>query len=221
MRVDQALRRRHSCRAFLARPVDPALVERVLDVAARAPSGANTQPWQVAVVSGASLARLLGDIEQAWRDGVAASMDYRYYPHDWRDPYRARRFACGAQLYQALGIEREDKARRREQWVANYRAFGAPMVLFFLVDQAMQRGSYLDMGMFMQSVMLAAAEHGLASCPQAALGEYPDIVRGRLGFDEGMHVLAGLALGYEDTSAAVNGYRTPRDPVRGFARFFD
>ncbi len=221
MNVGDALRRRHSTRSFLDRPVERQTIERILDAARHAPSGANTQPWRVAVVSGASRERLLGAIERAHRDGVAPRMDYRYYPRDWDEPYLARRVACGVQLYRSLGIERGDRERRREQWIANYRAFGAPVVLFFLMHRDLESGSYMDMGMFMQSVMLAALDHGLATCPQAALGEYPDIVRETLGFGEEYRVLGGVAVGYEDTRAAVNGYRTPREAVPVFTRFFE
>lgn len=219
MKVSDALRRRHSTRAFLDRPVPRADIEFVLDVARRAPSGTNTQPWEVAVVAGRARERLLGRIEQAFLDGVASHMDYRYYPRHWEEPYKARRVACGYQLYSALGIGRGDRERRREQWLANYRAFGAPVVLFFLMKRRMESGSFMDMGMFIQSVMLAALERGLATCPQAALGEYPDIVRESLGVGDDYFVLSGMAVGYEDTNAAVNNYRTPREPVERFARF--
>lgn len=221
MRVSAALRRRHSTRAFLDRPVSRTDIEFVLDVARRAPSGTNTQPWEVAVVSGAARERILGRIEQAFRDGVPSHMDYRYYPQQWEEPYKSRRVACGYQLYSALGIERGDRERRREQWVANYRAFGAPVVLFFLMKRRMESGSYMDMGMFIQSVMLAAQERGLATCPQAALGEYPDIVRDALGVGDDDFVLCGMAVGYEDTGAPVNSYRTPREPVEHFTRFIE
>ncbi len=221
MNVIEALASRYSARAFLPRPVARQTVERILEAASRAPSGANTQPWQVAVASGDSLARLLAAIEQAYRDGEAQAMDYRYYPSRWEEPFKGRRVECGMLLYGALGIDREDRERRREQWIANYRAFGAPTVIFFLMRRGLESGSYMDMGMFIQSVMLAARGEGLATCPQAALAEYPGIVREALGFDDDHLVLCGVAIGHEDPDAPVNGYRTPRAPVSGFARFLD
>jgi len=221
MDVVEALRKRKSTRAFLARPVDRALIEQILDAARHAPSGANTQPWQVAVVSGARKRQLEQRIEQAFRDGVTASMDYRYYPVEWADPYRSRRRDCGLQLYGALDIERKDKQRQREQWAANYRAFDAPVVLFFFMDAGLQTGSFLDYGMFLQSLMLAAVENGLATCPQAALAEYPGIVKQMLGYPDDSTLICGMALGYEDPAAPVNGYRTSREPVAAFTRFFD
>jgi nitroreductase len=221
MHVRDALARRYSTRAFLPHPVSRDTIERILDVARRAPSGANTQPWQVAVVAGQTRRRLLDAIEQAYRAGQPTAMEYRYYPNQWEEPYRGRRFECGQLLYRSLDIAREDKDGRREQWIANYRAFGAPVVLFFFMRRTMQSGSYMDMGMFIQSVMLAACEEGLATCPQAALGEYPDIVRDVLQVSDDYIVLCGMALGHEDTSAPVNNYRTPREPVAGFTRFHD
>ena len=221
MQVMEALQKRKSTRAFLAREVAPELVRQLLDAARHAPSGANTQPWQVAVVSGSHKQRLQQRIETAYREGVEPGMDYRYYPTDWKEPYRARRVACGVQLYEALHIARGDSERRREQWAANYRAFDAPVVLFFFMDRGMQTGSFMDYGMFLQSLMLVAVAHGLATCPQAALAEYPQIVREELGYAEDSLLLCGMALGYEDSAAAVNAYRTPREEVAAFTRFFD
>jgi len=221
MDVVEALSKRKSTRAFLPRAVDRAVIEQILDAARHAPSGANTQPWQVAVVSGARKRQLEQRIEQAFRDGVTASMDYRYYPVEWSEPYRSRRRECGLQLYSALDIERQDRQRQREQWAANYRAFDAPVVLFFFMDAGLQTGSFLDYGMFLQSLMLAAVERGLASCPQAALAEYPGIVKQALGYPDDSTLICGMALGYEDAAAPVNSYRTGREPVTAFTRFFD
>lgn len=219
MNVVEALEQRQSTRAFLPRGVDRATVEQILDAARHAPSGANTQPWQVAVVTGKLKRRLDGALEQAYRSGVQPHMDYRYYPVDWKSPYTERRRACGLQLYETLGIARDDKGRRSEQWIANYRAFGAPVVLFFFMDAGLEAGSFLDYGMFLQSVMLAAVEEGLATCPQAALADYPDIVKNALGYPTDSLLLCGMAVGYEDVQDNVNSYRTPRESVSGFARF--
>ncbi len=221
MHVRDALLVRKSVRAFLDRPVPHTLIEKILDAARHAPSAANTQPWQVAVVSGAHKQSLQQQLEHAFRTGIPAHMDYRYYPQHWRSPYRERRQACGLQLYEAVGIDQQDKQRRQEQWAANYRAFDAPVFLFFFLDADMEAGSWLDCGMFLQSLMLAAVAFDLATCAQAALAEYPDIVRQALGYDETHILLCGMALGYEDTGAPVNGYRTPREDVHTFTRFFD
>ena len=135
--------------------------------------------------------------------------------------YKDRRKACGLQMYSTLDIKREDKQRQLDQWAANFRSFDAPVMLLFFMDPIMETGSYVDYGMFLQSVMLAAVEEGLASCPQAALGEYPKIVKQTLDYPEDSILICGMALGYEDTEALVNSYRTPREEVASFTRFFD
>jgi nitroreductase len=160
-------------------------------------------------------------IENAFRSGVKAKMDYQYYPYEWHKPYKVRRKATGVQLYTALGIARENKEKRLIQWAANYRAFDAPVMLFFFMDQLMQTGSFLDYGAFLQSIMLAAIEEGLATCPQAALAEYPQIVKDTLGYPSESILVCGMALGYEDTTAPVNNYRTPRENVSTFTRFYE
>jgi nitroreductase len=193
----------------------------MLDAARYAPSGTNTQPWQVAVVRGEKKRELQALMESAFREGEKGKMDYQYYPLDWQPPYKDRRKACGLQLYATLKIRREDKKRQIDQWAANYRAFDAPVVLFFFMDAVMETGSFLDYGMFLQSLMLCAVEEGLATCPQAALGEYPEIVKQCLGYPDDTVLLCGIALGYEDREAQVNNYRTPREEVEHFTRFFD
>jgi nitroreductase len=221
MDVREALRQRKSTRAFLSTPVPPEKIERILDAARHAPSGTNTQPWQVAVVSGARKAELQQRMEAAFRRGERGKMDYQYYPLKWSAPYRERRKACGLLLYSTLEIERTDRARQQNQWAANYRAFDAPVMLLFFMDPVMETGSYFDYGMFYQSIMLCAVAEGLATCPQAALGEYPDIVKTTLGYPDETILICGMALGYEDTSARVNSYRTEREPVAAFTRFFE
>ncbi|MBE0584803.1 MAG: nitroreductase [Desulfofustis sp.] len=220
MKVSEALARRKSTRAFLQRAIEPEKLHRILDAARQAPSGVNTQPWQVAVVSGAAKRHLQQQLEYAFSSGVERQMDYQYYPLQWEEPYKSRRIECGLQLYSSLGITRQDKERRQEQWAANYRAFDAPAALFFFIDPSLETGSYMDYGMFLLALMLMAVEEGLATCPQAALGEYPQIVKTYLGYPEHLVLLGGLAIGYEDTGAAINQYRTPREPVEAFTRMF-
>ncbi|MCW8964592.1 MAG: nitroreductase [Gammaproteobacteria bacterium] len=219
MKVSQAVTERHSVRAFTNQAVSEDIIKDILRDAGRSPSGANTQPWHVVVLTGAAKGRLQDRIESAFRNGDRGNMDYPYYPEIWEEPYKARRLACGFQLYDALGIAREDKQRRMDQWVANYRAFDAPVMMIFLIEDVMQTGSYMDYGMFLQSVMLLALEQGLGTCPQAALAEYPDIVRDELSLDDNVRVLCGMALGYEDCDAVVNRYRTPREPVENYVTF--
>lgn len=220
MDVKEALQARKSVRAFLDQPVEQDKIEAILNAARHAPSGVNTQPWIVAVVTGEKLKQLTSEMEQAFRDGQKGKMDYQYYPLEWQGAYKERRKACGLQMYQTLEIGREDKQRQLDQWASNFRGFDAPAILFFLMDGVMETGSYLDYGMFIQSVMLAAQEQGVATCPQAALAEYPQIVKQQLGYPEGMQLLAGMAMGYEDCDALINSYRTPRQEVSEFATFY-
>lgn len=220
MNIQEAITHRKSTRAFLDREVPRETIIRILAVARHAPSGVNTQPWQVAVVSGASKLALQTQMESAFSKGQTEAKDYNYYPDEWKIPYKGRRTACGIQLYGALGIDRHDMARRHSQWLANYRAFDAPVMMLFFIDSSLATGSYMDYGMFLQSLMLAAMEEGLATCPQAALAEYPKMVREFLGYPPEALLLCGVALGYEDVQAPVNSYRTPREEVETFTRFF-
>lgn len=221
MNISEAIKQRHSVRAFLDKPVSTDQIESILDIARQAPSGANTQPWQVAVVRGETRIKLQQAILTTFENGAKPPADYEYYPTQWQAPYLDRRRACGLQLYNSLNISRQDKDRQRQQWAANYRAFDAPVMLLFFMDGVMQTGSFLDYGMFLQSIMLTALDHGLATCPQAALAEYPQIVKSTLGYAEDSILICGMALGYEDTSAAINNYRTERMGVHEFTRFFD
>ena len=221
MDVRTALLTRKSTRAFLNREVEREKIVRILDGAKHAPSGTNTQPWQVAVVTGAKKLALQKKMEANFRNGENGKMDYRYYPAKWRAPYDKRRKACGLLMYRTLGITRETRQRQLDQWAANYRAFDAPAVLFFFIDPHLETGSFFDYGMFFQSIMLGAVEEGLATCPQAALGEYPDLVKKALGYPEDAILICGMALGYEDQAAPINSYRTEREAVADFTRFFE
>ena len=146
-------------------------------------------------------------------------MDYQYYPEKWEAEYKVRRKACGLLMYSTLQIKREDKQRQLDQWAANYRAFDAPIMLLFFIDKIMEKGSYIDYGMFLQSIMLSAVAHGLATCPQAALAEYPEIVKKKLGYEDQV-LICGMALGYEDTTKDVNSYRTGREDLDKLVRYF-
>lgn len=218
--VADSIRRRKSVRAFTDQPVDKEILIRILDTARHSPSGANTQPWQVAVLSGDRKEQLQNLMENSFRSGQKGEKDYDYYPQNWLPPYKGRRTSCGKQLYDALEIERQDRKRRMDQWVANYRAFDAPVMLLFFIDESLATGSYVDYGMFLQSIMLVAEEEGLATCSQAALAEYPQLVREFLDYPENSLLLCGMSLGYEDRNAPVNSYRTPREEVNSFTRFF-
>lgn len=221
MDILEAIRGRFSNRAYRDMPVPRATIEQILDVARWAPSGVNAQPWQVAVVTGATQAGLSEALLAARMAGEPERPDYRYYPEEWREPYKSRRRACGLALYSALKIGKDEADRRMKAWNNNYRFFGAPVGLLFFVDRALAQGSWVDVGMFIDNVMLAARGFGLATCPQASLAEYPDIVRQRLDIPEDRALICGMALGYPDPDAAVNNYRTEREPATAFTRWYD
>lgn len=222
MRVTEALRSRFSCRSFLDRPVPVSLIREILDAARKAPSGGNLQPWQVHVVTGSALAALIARVRDAAREHPAGKgTEYDIYPPGLNEPYRARRFKCGMDLYGALGIAREDRAARQRQWQRNYEFFGAPAGLFFAIDRSLGPPQWSDLGMYILAVMLLARERGLHSCAQEAWAAWHALVAEHVGLP-GTHMLfCGMALGYADEEAAANAFRTERAPLQDFAVFHE
>ncbi|HTO49084.1 MAG TPA: nitroreductase [Burkholderiales bacterium] len=216
--VDRAITTRHSVRAFLPRPVPRATVERILAVAARAPSGTNTQPWKVYALAGEAKARLTRAITAAF-DAGASSREFHYYPTKWFEPYLARRRKIGWDLYGLLGIGRGDKEKSHAHHRRNYLFFDAPVGLLFTIERELETGSWLDYGMFLENVMIAARARGLDTCPQASWMEFPQQVAEVLGLPGNEQVVCGMALGYADPDAIENRLVTEREPVSGFARF--
>ncbi|MCC5882031.1 MAG: nitroreductase [Halomonas sp.] len=219
MHVDDAIKSRKSVRRFLPDPVSRDTVTHLIEVAGRAPSGNNTQPWQVHVVAGEALHRLIDAILAAFDAGEEHHPEYVYYPTQWFDPYRERRQRCGYGLYEALGIEREDKARRHEQMRRNFHFFDAPVAMIVTLDRRLETGSYMDAGMLIQSLMTAARGQGLHTCAQAALAWYHQIIRDQLGLADYELVLCAIALGHEDPDAPENHFITEREPVANVASF--
>ena len=222
--VDAAISGRHSVRAFLPEPVARETIEDILRVAARAPSGTNTQPWQVYVLTGAAKEGLTRDILAAFDDPVARAEHqeaYAYYPTEWRSPYVDRRRKVGWDLYALLNIGKADKARMHTQHGRNYAFFGAPVGLFFTIDNVMQQGSWLDYGMFLQNVMVAARARGLDTCPQAAFTQFHRIIAQHLKLREDQTVVCGMSLGYADPDAIENTLVTEREPVASFTTFLE
>ncbi len=221
MNVSDAIKARASTRAFLNKPVAKETIEAVLETARWAASGKNTQPWHVAVVTDVTKNKISTAILQAFRDGIPAHPHYDYYSKTTPSEFHARAIACGMALYQALGIERSDKVRRKEVWEWNYQFFGAPVGLFIFMDKNLALGSWIDIGMFLQNIMLTALDYGLATCPQAALTEYPDIVQSILGEPyQDKLLICGISLGYPDLTQAVNQYRTSREAVETFTQWY-
>jgi nitroreductase len=221
MTVAEAIVGRQSIRAFLERPVPRETIARVLEVAGRAPSGSNIQPWKVWVLTDAARRRLVDDLTARHARGEEGEREYNYYPVRWREPYLARRRACGWGLYTTLGITREDKAGMSAQHRQNFSFFGAPVGLIFAIDRDMEPGSWLDMGMFLQSVMIAARGEGLETCPQAAFCQYHDVIREHLGIGQDQVIVCGMALGWADPAATVNTFRTEREPLEGFVTWVE
>lgn len=222
--VDHAIATRQSMRAFLPTPIARATIEEILAVSSRAPSGTNTQPWKVTVLTGAAKERLSNSILAVYNDSELRKQhteEYAYYPRNWVEPYLARRRKIGWDLYGLLGIGREDKARMHEQHGRNYKFFDAPVGMIFTIDRILEQGSWLDFGMFLENVMVAARGRGLDTCPQAAFTQFHRIIAEELGLAAGEMVVCGMSLGYADMSRVENALVTAREPVAAFARFME
>jgi nitroreductase len=222
--ADAAITSRRSIRAYLPTPVPRATVEDILRVAARAPSGTNTQPWQVHVLAGQALHRFSDRITTAFLDPVqskAHTEEYAYYPEQWVSPYIDRRRKVGWDLYSLLGIGKADRGRMQAQHARNFRFFDAPVGLIFTIDRVMGQGSWLDYGMFLQNVMVAARARGLDTCPQAAFTQFHRLIAEELALPAQQMVVCGMALGHADPVAVENTLVTEREPVASFTRFHD
>ncbi|MBQ0760960.1 MAG: nitroreductase [Zhongshania sp.] len=209
---------RRSVRAFLAEPVAQAELESIFALAQRAPSNCNTQPWQVAVASGASIENLRSKIPPAFSAGEW-TMDFPY-DGKYAGVYKERQYKAAADLYDAMGITRDNKAARNEQFMKNYEFFGAPHVAFLFLPEPFGLREAADLGMYAQTLMLSISAHGLASCPQTALGFNCDLVRQELNIDPANKLLFGISFGREDTSSAVNTCRTERADLADTVRFY-
>ena len=222
--AEAAIATRRSVRAFLPTPVPRATVERILAVASRAPSGTNTQPWKVYVLTGEPLRSLSRRLVAAYDDpeeSARHSEEYPYYPTEWVSPYIDRRRKIGWDLYGLLGIGKTDKARMHAQHRRNYEFFGAPVGLMFTIDRILRQGSWLDYGMFIEGVMVAARAHGLDTCPQAAFTQYHRIICEHIGAPPSEQLVCGMSLGHADPEAVENTLVTEREPVGTFAHFLE
>jgi nitroreductase len=220
--VDEVIRERRSVRGFLQTPVRKETVLEILDVAARAPSGTNTQPWQVIVVTGEKKAALSRELVETSLDPLRDaehSQEYAYYPDKWIPPYIDRRRKVGYDLYGLLGIAKGDKVGMERQFARNYTFFDAPVGIFFTIARVMGQGSWLDYGMFLQNVMIAAKARGIDTCPQAAFCKYHRIIARHLEIPDDQMLVCGMALGYEDQAKIENTLRTERESATTFTRF--
>ena len=222
--VDKAITSRRSIRAFLPTAVPRAEIEALLEVASRAPSGSNTQPWKVYVLTGAIRQQLSDAIQKVYMNPDEAASheeEYDYYPREWVAPYVDRRRKVGWDLYALLGLTREDKAGMQAQHARNYAFFDAPVGLIFTIDRVMEQGSWLDYGMFLQNIMIAARARGLDTCPQAAFTQFHRVIADTLGLPESEQLVCGMALGYADHSKTENTLSTERAPLSAFAKFLE
>lgn len=219
MNVSDALRSRISTRAFLDKPVSEAQIRDILDIARWSPSGGNLQPWRVHAVIGAARNRLVDTVKKAIAENpLSGEAELQIYPPKLEDPWRTRRFEVGEAMYALLGVPREDKAARVQWLLKNFEFFGAPAGLFFSLDRRFDKGQWAHLGMFMQSVALAAAEKGLATCMQEAWAARAKTVSAFLGLPDTEQLYCGMAIGYADETAEVNKLRSARAAVDEFAQ---
>ncbi|WP_442583322.1 nitroreductase [Mesorhizobium sp. ASY16-5R] len=218
--VDEAIMSRRSVRAFLPDPVDDATIRDMLEVSARAPSGTNMQPWRVYVTKGETKQRIS---DAVLNSGIRAEKiawdEYKYYPDQFFEPYQTRRRTVGFGLYSALGIGRREVERMREQHDRNFVFFDAPVGMIFTIDRRLNKGSWVDLGMFLENIMIAARGRGLHTCPQAAFAPYHRQIRPVLNIPEEEILVCGMALGYEDTTKPENQFRTERAPLEDWVTF--
>lgn len=221
MNVREAVASRYSCRAFLPKPVPEKVVREIVELASRAPSAGNMQPWRVYALAGErieSLKALLAP-RMATELPKGEGTDYTIYPHPLTEPYNTRRFKVGELLYNAIGIPREDKAARYKQFARNYRFFDAPVALFFAREKAHGPAQWADIGGFLQTVCLLARDYGLHTCPQQAWVSFNKTVRSFLQLPDHLMIYSGMGLGYSDDEASINRWRSPREPLDSFATF--
>ena len=226
--VDDAICSRHSVRAFLDTPIETQVIKDILAVASRAPSGTNTQPWKVYVVTGTKRAELIdrvchAQIELYQNPELAAQYKetFAYYPETWISPFIDRRRENGWGLYGLLGIQKTEREKMAAQQLRNFQLFDAPVALCFTVNKIMGIGAKMDISMMIQNVMIAAKARGLDTCPQAAWNHFHAIVLDVLDAPENEDLVCTVALGYADPNHIVNTFITPREPVENFTVFVE
>ena len=219
--VDEAINTRQSVRAFLPTPVGRATVEGLLKLAARSASGSNIQPWRVRVIAGDVRARLVKAIFDAVeRDGFEPyQREWNYYPVNWREPFLGRRRKIGWDMYGLLGVAKGDFEGTQRARMRNCEFFGAPVGMIFTLDEDLEIGSWLDLGIYLGTLMIAARGHGLHTCPQAAFADFHKVIRPILDIPEKEIIVCGMALGHIDPDAPVNRLATERAPLADFASF--
>jgi nitroreductase len=220
MSVCDVIQKRKSCRAYTDQPVTLETVRSLLEIAKWAPSGVNHQPSRIAILGPKTRAKLTIRLLEKFDYEIPPNPDYEFCPESWSDSYKIRRKACGQALYQSLGVALDDRESKKSHKRRNYSFFEAPMGLIVFIDKALPKGSWLDVGLFIQNFLLAAEGAGLATCAQASFADYPDVVREVLSLEK-VDIVCGIALGYRDTNHPLNSYRTQRDPIEHFSQWYD
>lgn len=220
MNACDLIRKRNSCRAYTDQPITLEMVRSLLEIAKWAPSGVNHQPSKVAILGPKTREKLAGALFEKFDAGTSPNPDYDFCPDTWSDSYKLRRKACGEALYQSLGVALDDTQGRKKHKRRNFNFFEAPIGLIVFIDQGMPTGSWLDVGLFIQSFLIAAEGLGLATCAQASFADYPDVVRDVLSLKQ-VDIVCGIALGYRDLSHPLNSYRTQRNSLETFTKWYE
>ena len=218
MKVSDAINSRKSIRAFLATPIETSLLTNLLEIASRSPSGGNLQPWHIYLLNGEKMNDFKEFMKQ-WEH--PEQPQYEIYPPNLKDPYRTSRFELGEAMYELLEIPRDDKAARFAHLMENFNFFGAPAALFCYVDETMGPPQWSDLGMFLQTFMLLAQEHGIDTCAQEAWAVKPDSLREFFSVPKELNIFCGMAIGYRDTQAKVNELLSERRSIDGWLTIFD
>ncbi|MBO6827859.1 MAG: nitroreductase [Sneathiella sp.] len=219
MELKEAIRSRKSVRQFKDTPIRENIIKDILENAKWAASGGNLQPWNVHVLGGEALQDLVGEVRQKLRAGQMETPEYNVYPPNLKDPYKTRRRVVGQALYELIGVPREDKAGKLKQLAKNFEFFGAPVGLFFTMDRQMEIGQFVDLGIFMQNIMLMARDYGLHTCPQEAWAQWPETTARFLGVAADEMVFCGMALGEADEGALINQLQSERAELDEFVSF--
>jgi nitroreductase len=220
MNVQDAVNGRHSIRAFMSTPVPGDAIRRIVEMASRAPSGGNVQPWHIDVMAGEPLQALKSEMQQRLQSTDAPeTAEYDVYPKNLPPPWRDRRFQVGEAMYARLGVPREDRPARLRWFANNYAFFGAPLALFCSVDRVMGPPQWSDLGMYLQTLMLLLRAEGLDSCAQECWAMYPQTVGRALDLPANRMLFSGMSIGYRDPSHPVNALVSDRAPLDEWARF--